>query len=106
MSYASDTLKALAGLLHILEACFKCQIKEGLPEILLDAAILWRPMEALERRSVSEVDIPSWSWAGWKGKVRYDEPFRVEDSHGSADRRGAARSRAFYCGGTCTRQAS
>jgi hypothetical protein len=82
MSYASDTLKALAGLLHILEACFKCQIKEGLPEILLDAAILWRPMEALERRPVSEVDIPSWSWAGWKGKVRYDEPFRVEDSNG------------------------
>jgi hypothetical protein len=39
-------------------------------------------MEALERRPMSEVNIPSWSWAGWKGKVRYDEPFRVEDSHG------------------------
>jgi hypothetical protein len=59
MTFAKDTLKALAGLLHILEACFKCQIRQGLPEILLDAAIWWRPMEALARRLTSEVDIPS-----------------------------------------------
>ena len=82
LKFASDILKALAGLLNILGACFRCRMNYGLPENLLDAAVLWRPLTPLIRRPSSEVDIPSWSWAGWKGRVRYDEPFEVEDENG------------------------
>lgn len=73
ITYARDVLKALAGLLHIFELCFKCPVRNGLPEILLDVAILWRPTEQLASRTCKE--LPSWSWAGWIGRVAYEEPF-------------------------------
>lgn len=76
----SDILKALAGLLNIFERCFKSPTNQGLPEILLDAAVLWRPVEKMVRRSVE--DIPSWTWAGWKGKVTYEDAFFVREEDG------------------------
>ena len=85
MRYVSDVLKAPAGLINILEQCFKCPMIFGVPEILLDAAILWRPYkpspglpaDQLVRRVAFEGDAPSWSWAGWKGHVQYDRPFKA-----------------------------
>lgn len=76
----SDILRALAGLLNIFERCFKSPTSQGLPEILLDAAILWRPLEKLVRRSID--DIPSWTWAGWEGKVEYEDAFFVHEEEG------------------------
>lgn len=73
ITYTHDVLNALAGLLHIFELCFKYPVRKGLPEILLDVAILWRPCEPLTSRACKE--LPSWSWAGWIGKVAYEEPF-------------------------------
>ena len=76
MSYQSDVLNAFAGLLHIFSLCFKCSILFGLPECLLDVALLWRPTSPLQRRA----GFPSWSWAGWVGSVSYDDPFKIERS--------------------------
>lgn len=73
ITYTKDVLNALAGLLHIFELCFKYPVRKGLPEILLDVAILWRPSEQLTSRACKE--LPSWSWAGWIGRVAYEEPF-------------------------------
>ena len=73
ITYTRDVLNALAGLLHIFELCFKYPVRKGLPEILLDVAILWRPSEQLLSRACKE--LPSWSWAGWIGRVAYEEPF-------------------------------
>lgn len=73
ITYSHDVLNALAGLLHIFELCFKYPMRKGLPEILLDVAILWRPSEQLISRARKE--LPSWSWAGWIGRVAYEEPF-------------------------------
>jgi hypothetical protein len=79
----SDILLALDGLLQILERCFKRPMNYGLPEGLLDAAILWRPAQMLTRRPRSEIDIPSWSWAGWVGRIKYEKPYATEISdHG------------------------
>ena len=75
MTYPEDVLEALAGLLRIFEQCFKYPINHGLPEALLDAAVLWLPMERLKRRETSDLDLPSWSWAGWVGRVSYEKPF-------------------------------
>ena len=75
MTYPSDVLGALAGLLRIFERCFRCRFNYGLPEVLLDAAILWLPAEKLIRRILTDFDLPSWSWAGWVGCVYYEATF-------------------------------
>jgi hypothetical protein len=78
ITHPSDILKALAGILQILERCFKYPTNHGLSEGLLDAAILWRPSEILERRQKTDIDIPSWSWAGWIGRVEYEKRYVTE----------------------------
>ena len=73
ISYESDVLNAFAGLLHIFSRFLRCKTLLGLPEGLLDVALLWKPTRQLQRRS----GFPSWSWAGWVGRVAYDEPFTL-----------------------------
>ena len=73
ISYELDVLNAFAGLLHIFSRFFRCKTLLGLPEGLLDVALLWKPTRQLQRRS----GFPSWSWAGWVGRVAYDEPFTL-----------------------------
>ena len=75
LQHTSDALSAFAGLSHVLELCFRGPMRQGLPEILLDAALLWRPAERLHRRM--DLRIPSWSWAGWEGPVKYEDAFRI-----------------------------
>lgn len=73
MSYQEDILNAFAGISHIFSLAFKCGMRFGLPEALLDTSLLWRPTEQLKRRR----GFPSWSWSGWVGRVAYDEPFKI-----------------------------
>ena len=73
ISYQSDVLNAFAGLLHIFSRFFRSKTLFGLPENLLDVALLWKPTRQLQRRD----GFPSWSWAGWVGRVAYDEPFTL-----------------------------
>ncbi|MCJ1384682.1 hypothetical protein MMC17_007800 [Xylographa soralifera] len=73
MSYQSDILNASAGLMHIFSLCFKSRIFFGLPEGVLDVALLWQPTQQLTRR----IEFPSWSWSGWVGQVTYEKPFRI-----------------------------
>ncbi len=75
MTYPSDVLGALAALLRIFESCFRCRCNYGLPEVLLDAAILWLPAKKLRRRILTDFDLPSWTWAGWVGYVYYEATF-------------------------------
>ena len=76
LTWDSDALDAISGLCHVFEICFKGPVRQGLPQVLLDAAFLWRPAERLERRDCAK--IPSWSWAGWKGEIKYASAFRIE----------------------------
>jgi len=75
LQHSSDALRAIAGLSHVLESCFQGAMKQGLPQTLLDAALLWRPAAQLHRRNV--LGIASWSWAGWEGPVKYEDAFQV-----------------------------
>ncbi|KAG0648525.1 hypothetical protein D0Z07_5267 [Hyphodiscus hymeniophilus] len=78
MTNDGDMLNALGGLLHIFRQFFKFPMRFGLPEILFDVALLWQPREKLApRKSGARLKFPSWSWAGWKGRVKYEEPFDV-----------------------------
>lgn len=46
----------------------------GLPELFFDIALLWHPAKEIARRQrficiTAENSLPSWSWAGWCGKI-------------------------------------
>ena len=71
LSKSDDYLNALSGILKSLEASFReFAFVDGLLETVINAALLWRPMDACERRLDlhSQIPIfPSWTWAGWEG---------------------------------------
>ncbi|PYH77956.1 HET-domain-containing protein [Aspergillus uvarum CBS 121591] len=69
LTFESDAIRALEGLLHVFQLSFRSEFISGLPKSLLDVALLWRPMRQLQRRR----GFPSWSWTGWKGQVSYNK---------------------------------
>lgn len=73
-TFKSDVLRALDGLLHVFQLSFKSEFTAGLPNCILDVALMWRPTQRLKRRD----GFPSWSWAGWEGQVTYNKPMNVE----------------------------
>ncbi|KAH8892717.1 HET-domain-containing protein [Thozetella sp. PMI_491] len=75
LTFNSDILFALEGLLNIFEQSFGSKHVFGLPETLFDTALLWRPTQRLKRRVCANgSQFPSWSWAGWEGSVCYERP--------------------------------
>jgi hypothetical protein len=67
----NDILRAFTGIMTNLTLGFPGKFHYGLPELFFDASLLWRPQSYLERRiSTSGSVFPSWSWCGWKGKIR------------------------------------
>jgi hypothetical protein len=80
LSFDSDILAAFAGMSRVLSSMFQSRLLFGLPESLFDCALLWQPAGTIVRRHVpkhrfnlTEVYFPSWSWAGWKGKIVYED---------------------------------
>ena len=72
-TYDQDILRAFSGILHVLASSMPGGFLFGLPEEFFDAALLWAPQKALKRRQFDTSDVksnalPSWSWAGWKGR--------------------------------------
>lgn len=90
----TDALKAVNGLLAIFEQVMRTEMLCGIPESMLDAALLWRAAAPLRRRGQSpwpyESFLPSWSWAGWEGKVEY-EPTKVFNKRTRELKEGPAR---------------
>ncbi|KAK6853899.1 hypothetical protein PG995_010711 [Apiospora arundinis] len=110
-SHSEDILKAVSGLLKVLGDMRSLDSKGvktpkagsegltlyGLPEDLLDLALLWQPPAVMGTRLTKrkQEDFPSWSWAGWEVNkssshgqtdgeahqvhpgVRFEEPFWV-----------------------------
>lgn len=74
LTFGSDIIRALEGLLHIFQRSFQTELVCGLPKSLLDVALLWKPTRPLKRRN----GFPSWSWAGWHGQVTYSKPMEVK----------------------------
>ncbi|KAL6852026.1 HET domain-containing protein [Trichoderma novae-zelandiae] len=77
MSYASDRLAGISGVLGVLRQEFSLYFLHGLPEILIHMALLWQPRNKLKRvpkdASTGLPLFPSWSWTGWTGPVGYEE---------------------------------
>ena len=80
LSFDSDILAAFAGMIKVLSSMFRSRFLYGLPESLFDSALLWQSAGPLVRRNTvpstarsSKVYFPSWSWAGWKGEIVYED---------------------------------
>lgn len=81
--YEEDAFPAISGLLSVASRSFTNGFLYGLPEMLFDCALAWRPNELirpnpLRRRTPSQRPIdeqlhpsqlPSWSWVGWQGHI-------------------------------------
>ncbi|XHG09744.1 hypothetical protein AWENTII_012786 [Aspergillus wentii] len=76
--YDEDALPGFQGILSVLSRSFTGGFLHGLPEMLFDRALGWKPHWShtnLRRRRQSkkssniQLALPSWSWAGWQGMV-------------------------------------
>jgi hypothetical protein len=72
MSHQSDALKAFAAVLNLFHSAFKGGYLAGLPTLHLERVLLWLPDATITRRAdqTGNVLFPSWSWAGWSGRIR------------------------------------
>jgi hypothetical protein len=63
LTYSSDGLHAITGLLSLLSPSFPGGFISGLPEIFFDAALLWQPAEVMQQRRAPSLaeSPPSWS---------------------------------------------
>ncbi|KAL6700184.1 heterokaryon incompatibility domain-containing protein [Trichoderma pleuroticola] len=76
MSYPSDRLPGINGVLDVFRKEFRLQFLHGLPEVLIHMALLWQPRNKLKRVPKDPKTglpfFPSWSWTGWTGPVGYE----------------------------------
>lgn len=74
LTYEVDMLDAFAGICAFLRPSMRTSFLYCLPETELDLALLWEPYTSLLRRrdrTTGQPLFPSWSWAGWVGKVKF-----------------------------------
>ena len=60
------------GVAARLRPLFRSDLLFGIPRAELDSQILWQPHGSMTRRCDPQTGLPicpSWSWAGWVGKV-------------------------------------
>lgn len=73
LTFASDILDAFEGVAARFRPLFRSDLLFGIPRSELDSQILWQPYGPMTRRRDPQTGLPifpSWSWAGWVGKVR------------------------------------
>lgn len=75
LTNAEDILRAIQGILNQTQGMLG-NCTDGIPVAFLEAGLLWQMDGAHNRRSVAKPAanplFPSWSWAGWIGRVKYD----------------------------------
>ena len=79
-TFESDVVNAFAGIGQILESYSGWPLAQGIPEQLLEVALLWTPCRRAERRCAAPASpmwsaFPSWSWTGWVGAVNLNLSF-------------------------------
>ncbi|KAF2470498.1 HET-domain-containing protein [Lindgomyces ingoldianus] len=78
MGYLSDAINAIAAILGALEGLYGWRYWNGLPNSLIDLALLWTPKQHVIRREFGGKTLfPSGSWAGWVGAVHYGDLVQV-----------------------------
>ncbi len=96
LTYESDGLRAVSGVLRQMEISFGVGFVCGIPKDLMPEYLLWNHQLQLDTPQVvrRRASIPSWTWAGWSGlvefrilterfqkviKLTFNEPFPEDD---------------------------
>jgi hypothetical protein len=90
LSFPQDCLLAFAGALPCYTKIFTGGFVCGLPEMFIDAMLLWQPDGNLVRRvpvhnankppeDSKNTILPSWSWVGWQGTLNFDGWYTAND---------------------------
>jgi hypothetical protein len=82
-TFPGDILKSFSGIGASMEKLCGWRFVAGMPETLLEHALLWSQTDGPHQRcSEDSGDVfPSWSWAGWTAVVHYDTIYRTEPNH-------------------------
>jgi hypothetical protein len=81
LSYEADVLDAIAGIQHVITLNTGCEFFWGIPDGCIARWLIWERHQSviLTRREkmcrvagTGESPFPSWSWAGWVGRVKDD----------------------------------
>ena len=85
LTFDEDALPSFLGVTSQFSQTYHCSFLCGLPEAMLDIALLWGPFlgshaPLLKRRVVSSHSactsslalLPSWSWIGWQGSIAWN----------------------------------
>ncbi|KAM7202237.1 Heterokaryon incompatibility protein (HET) domain containing protein [Rhypophila sp. PSN 637] len=79
LTYQSDTLDAIEGLLSVFSTVFEGGFISGLPQMIFDAALLWQPYFPMQRREeqgsrANDPRIPpTWSYFGHYGSIHSED---------------------------------
>jgi hypothetical protein len=78
LTYDSDVMDAFAGIASLFCRQFLGGCLFGIPEFFFDFCIGWRSVGQMRRRTDCGTSslgnkLPSWSWVGWEGVVKWDE---------------------------------
>lgn len=72
-TFPEDCLYAFEGMSWVLSPQMAGRFVSGLPSAFFDVALLWQPGGKILRRMARDPTkahcLPSWSWAGWSGRV-------------------------------------
>jgi hypothetical protein len=92
LTLQSDVLKACTGVLNQITTSTGVGFLWGMPLIDLARALLWKPhhLSCLSRRD----GFPSWSWAGWQGRIEYHYCLVELDRYTNRDEAGEIRQEA------------
>jgi len=86
LSCPSDVMNAFNAIQNVLKRTVRTDFWYGVLETYLDKALLWTLRGPHKRRNLSlpltkiefkNLLFPSWTWAGWRGKVEYGSYFDV-----------------------------
>lgn len=71
LTFESDILNAFAGVGNQFAKEMGKPLLYGLPEQHFARALLWEHASDVQKR-YDAIDIPTWSWAAWRGRCGYD----------------------------------
>ena len=73
----SDTLRAMAGIMRRVSEKLGYDMVQGLPAGVFDRFLLFSGFDHLFHRHLHlrrRPGFPSWSWAGWRGQLKFEYP--------------------------------
>lgn len=76
-TFESDILNAFEGIVGYFRQKYDWTFCWGLPDDNFALSLLWKSPDAV-RRQMDNFQIPSWSWAGWRGDIVYED-FRPKE---------------------------